>query len=208
MFRTFSSVQFSHSVMSDSLRPHELQHTRPPCPSPTPRVHPNPCPLSQWCHPTVSSSVVPFSCPQSFPASRSFQMSQFLLTSNSRPFRAAWPLEWHLWRVPVYSTALLQPLYSLMLLPGILCAQIFPWSVAPLHPLRSHLECSLPRGPLWPKQTPPHPTPAPKPRPMFLQPRAVLLPDLKNVLVIWWHAHRLSQGQGPCLSACLAFFST
>ena len=70
-------IQFSCSVMSDSLRPHEPQHTRPPCPSPTPEVHPNPCPLSQWCHPTISSSVVPFSsCLQSFPASGSFQMSQ------------------------------------------------------------------------------------------------------------------------------------
>ena len=77
-------VQFSHSVMSDSLWPHEPQHTRPPCPSPTPGVHPNPCPLSQWCHPTVSSSVVPFSsCPQSFPASGSFQMSQ-LSTSGGQ----------------------------------------------------------------------------------------------------------------------------
>ena len=65
-----SSVQFSCSVVSDSLWPHEQQHTRPPCPSPTPGVHPNPCPLSRWCHPTISSSVVPFSpCPQSFPAS-------------------------------------------------------------------------------------------------------------------------------------------
>ena len=73
----FSSVQFSHSLVSDSLWLHELQHARPPCPSPTPRVHPNPCPLSQWCHSTISSSVVPFSsCPQSFPASGSFQMSQ------------------------------------------------------------------------------------------------------------------------------------
>jgi len=71
------SVQFSRSVMSNSLRPHELQHARPPCPSPTPRVHPNSCASSQWCHPTISSSVVPFSsCPQSFPASGSFQMSQ------------------------------------------------------------------------------------------------------------------------------------
>ena len=71
------TVQFSCSVMSYSLRPHELQHARPPCPSPTPRVHSNPCPLSQWCHPTISSSVIPFSsCPQSFPASGSFQMSQ------------------------------------------------------------------------------------------------------------------------------------
>ena len=56
-----SSVQFSRSVVSNSLWPHELQYARPPCPSPTPRVHPNPCPLSQWCHPTISSSVVPFS---------------------------------------------------------------------------------------------------------------------------------------------------
>ena len=64
--------------MFNSLQPHELQHTRPPCPSPTPRVHPNPCPLSRWCHPTISSSVIPFSfCPQSLPASESFQMSQF-----------------------------------------------------------------------------------------------------------------------------------
>ena len=61
---TFSLVQFSRSVISDSLQPHELQHTRPPCPSPTPRVHPNPCPLCWWCHPTISSSVGPFSsCP-------------------------------------------------------------------------------------------------------------------------------------------------
>ena len=73
----FSSVQFSRSVVSDPLRPHGLQHARPPCPSPTPGVHPNSCPLSWWCHPTISSSAVPFSsCPQSFPASGSFQMSQ------------------------------------------------------------------------------------------------------------------------------------
>ena len=71
-----SSVQFSHSVVSHSLRPHEPQHIRPPCPSPTPGVHPNSCPSSRWCHPTISSSVVPFSsCPQSFPASASFQVS-------------------------------------------------------------------------------------------------------------------------------------
>ena len=71
------SVQFSRSVMSDSLWPHKPQHARPPGPSPTPGVHPNPCPLCRWCHPTISSSVVPFSSfPQSFPASGSFQMSQ------------------------------------------------------------------------------------------------------------------------------------
>ena len=73
----FSSVQFSRSVVSDSLRPHESQHTRPPCPSPTPGIHPDPRPSSQWCHPASSSSVVPFSsCPQSLPASESFPMSQ------------------------------------------------------------------------------------------------------------------------------------
>ena len=74
---------FSHSVMSDSLQPHETQHARPPCPSPTPRVHPNPCPLCWWCHPTISSSVVPFSsCPQSFPASGSFPMSQLFASGG------------------------------------------------------------------------------------------------------------------------------
>ena len=72
-----SSVQFSLSVVSDSLRPHESQHTRPPCPSPTPRVYPNSRPLSWWCHPAISSSVVPFSsCPLSLLASESFPMSQ------------------------------------------------------------------------------------------------------------------------------------
>ena len=70
----FSSVQFSHSVVSDSLRPHESQHARPPCPSPTPGVHPNSCVSSRWCHPAFSSSVIPFSSyPQSLPASESFQ---------------------------------------------------------------------------------------------------------------------------------------
>ena len=72
-----SSVQFSSSVVSDSLQPHELQHTRPPCPSPTPGVHSNSCPSSRWCHPAISSSVIPFSsCPQSLPAPESFPMSQ------------------------------------------------------------------------------------------------------------------------------------
>ena len=71
------SVQFSHSVVSDSLRHHESQHARPPCPSPTPGVHPDSRPSSQWCHPAISSSVIPFfSCPQSLPASESFPVSQ------------------------------------------------------------------------------------------------------------------------------------
>ena len=75
----FSSVQFSHSVVTDSLRPHELQHARPPCPSPTPRVHSDSRSSSQWCHPAISSWVVPFfSCPQSLPASESFPMSQLV----------------------------------------------------------------------------------------------------------------------------------
>ena len=81
----FSSVQFSRSVVSDSLRPHWPQHARSPCPSPTPGVHPNPCPLSRWCHPTISSSVIPFSsCPQSFPVSGSFQMSQLFESVGQR----------------------------------------------------------------------------------------------------------------------------
>ena len=79
----YQSVQFSHSVVSDSLRPHGLQHTRLPCPSPSPRVYSNSYPLSWWCHPTISSSVFPFSsCLQSFPASGSFQMSQFFTSGG------------------------------------------------------------------------------------------------------------------------------
>ena len=77
------SVQFSHSVVFNSLWPHRLQHARPPCPSPTPGVYLNPCPLSRWCHPTISSSVVPFSsCPQSLPASGSFPMSQLFASGG------------------------------------------------------------------------------------------------------------------------------
>ena len=76
-------LHFSHSVMSDSLQPHGLQHARPPCPSPTPRVYSNSCPLSPWCHPAISSSVIPFSsCLQSFPASGSFQISQFFTSGG------------------------------------------------------------------------------------------------------------------------------
>ena len=79
----WTSVHFSNSVVSDSLWPHEPQHARSPCPSPTPRVYPNSCPSSWWCHPTISSSVIPFSsCPQSFPASGSFQMSQFFASGG------------------------------------------------------------------------------------------------------------------------------
>ena len=106
----FSSVQFSHSVMSDSLQPHESQHTRPPCPSPTPGVQSNSCPSRRWCHPAISSSVVPFSsCPQSLPASKSFPMSQ-LFTRGGQSIGVSalasflpkntqdlFPLEWTSW---------------------------------------------------------------------------------------------------------------
>ena len=82
----FSSVKFSCSVVSDSLRPHESQHARPPCPSPTPGVHSDSRPSSQWCHPAISSSVIPFSsCPQSLPASESFPMSQLFSWGGQSP---------------------------------------------------------------------------------------------------------------------------
>ena len=85
LLHQFSSVQFSHSVVSNSLQPHELQHARPPRPSPTPGIHPNSCPSSQWCHPTISSSVILFSsCLQSFPASGSFSMSQLFASGGQR----------------------------------------------------------------------------------------------------------------------------
>ena len=81
---THYSIQFGSVAQScPTLRPHELQHSRPPCPSPTPGVYPNSCPSSQWCHPTISSSGVPFSsCPQCFPASGSFLMSQFVASNG------------------------------------------------------------------------------------------------------------------------------
>ena len=82
-FYKFSAVQFSRSVVSDSLRPHELQHASPPCPSPTPGVYSNSCPMSRRCHPTISSSVIPFSsCPQSLPASGSFPVSQLFASGG------------------------------------------------------------------------------------------------------------------------------
>ena len=83
------SVQFSHSVVSDSLQPRGLQHARPPCPSPTPGAYSNSCPLSRWCHLTISASVIPFSSHlQSFPASGSFPMSQFF-TSGGQSIRVS-----------------------------------------------------------------------------------------------------------------------
>jgi len=102
-----ASVQFSHSVVSDSLRPHESQHARPPYPSPTPGVHPDSCPSSQWCHPAISSSVIPFSsCPQSLPASESFPMSQlFTWGSQTTGVSAlAWHHYNHLYQVYYFSS--------------------------------------------------------------------------------------------------------
>ena len=83
LLASLSSVQFNHSVMSDSLWLHGLKHARPPCPLSTPRAYSNSCPLSRWYHPTISSSAIPFSsCLQSFPATGSFPMSQFLLSGG------------------------------------------------------------------------------------------------------------------------------
>ena len=105
-----SSIQFSRSVVSDSLRPHESQHTRPPCPSPSPGLHSNSHTSSRWCHPAISSSVIPFSsCPQSLPASESFPMSQLfawggqstgvsaLASSLPKKFQGWSPSEWTGW---------------------------------------------------------------------------------------------------------------
>ena len=136
--------------MSNSLQPHELQHARPPCPSPTPGVHSNPCPLSRWCHPTISSSVIPFSfCPQSFPALGSFQMSQFssvpfshsVVSYSLRPHESqharppcpsptpgvhsnSRPSNW--WRHPAISSSLL---------PFSSCTQSLPASIFPMSQL-------------------------------------------------------------------------
>ena len=92
----FSSVQFNCSVVSNSLQPHEPQQVRPPCLPPTPRVHPNPCPLSQWCHPTISSIIYFSSFPQSFPASGSSQMSEFF-TSGGQSLEFQLQHQFHQW---------------------------------------------------------------------------------------------------------------
>ena len=120
IFETLDSVQFSCSVLSDSLWPHEPQYSRPPCPSQTPRVHPNPCPSSRWCHPTLSSSVIPcLLCLQSFPASGFFQVSQFFASGGQNigvstsasvlPMNIQdwFPLGWTIW-ISLQSKGLLQ----------------------------------------------------------------------------------------------------
>ena len=100
----FGSIKFSRSVVSNSLQPHEPQHARPPCPSPAARIYPNTCPLSRWCHPTISSSVIRFSSyPQSFPASESFPVSQLFASggqsfsispSNEHPGLISFRMDW------------------------------------------------------------------------------------------------------------------
>ena len=94
IFNIFSSVRFSRSVVPKSLWPHGLQDTRPPCPAPNRGAYPNSCPLSRWCHPTISSSVIPFTCLQSFPTSGSFQMSQLFASGgqNTRVSALTWVL--------------------------------------------------------------------------------------------------------------------
>ena len=144
MISSFYSVQFSHSVLSDSLQPHEVQHVKPPCPLQSPRVYPNSCPLSWWCHPTISSSVVPFSFyPQSFPASGSFPMSQLFASGGQSIGVSAsksvppmntqdWsPLGWTGWislqsqaLARVFSNSTLQPLAIQLLFSSLYCSWI------------------------------------------------------------------------------------
>ena len=155
----FGSVQFSCSCPT-LLWPHELQHARPPCPSPTPRAYPNTCPLSRWCHPTISSSVIPFSsCPQSFPSSSSFQMSQlFTWDGQSTGVSAStsvlpmntqdWsPLGWTGW-ISLQSKGLSR-VFSKQRLMLLLTRQCFPCRLmyqVSLISLTNLLECF--RGPL------------------------------------------------------------
>ena len=131
LFHSFSSVQFSYSVVSYSLWPHESQHARLPCPSPTPRVYSNSCPLSQWCHLVISSSVVPFSCPQSLPASGSFPMSQLF----------AWGGQ----SIGVSASASLHTCSSLSAHPYSCISMhlpIYPFSIHPFIHLTQHLQSS------------------------------------------------------------------
>ena len=131
-----SSVHFSRSLMSDSLRPHGLQHARPPCPSPTPRVYSNSCPLSGWCHPTISSFLVSFSSRlQSFPASGSFQMSQFFTSGGQSIGVSAsksvlpmniqdwFPLGWTVW-ISLLSKGLSRVFSNITVKKHQFCAQV------------------------------------------------------------------------------------
>ena len=147
MYRHPLSVQFRHSVVSDSLWPHESQHARPPCPSPTPRVYSNSCPLSRWCRPAISSSVVPFSfCPQSLPASGSFLMSQlFAWGGQSTRVSASasvlpmntqdWSLGWTGW-ISLQSKGLSRVFSNITVQKHqFFGAQLSSQSNSPMHPL-------------------------------------------------------------------------
>ena len=145
LYLLLSSVQLSHAVVSESLWPHELQHARPPCPSPTPRVHPNPCPSSWWCHPTISSSVIPFSsCPQSFPTSGFSQVSQLfasggqsigvsasksVLPMNIQDWSPLWWTDW----TSLLSKGLSRVFSNTTVQKSILRCSAF-FTVQPLHP--------------------------------------------------------------------------
>ena len=160
-FLCIRSDQISCSVVSNSLWPHELQHARPPCPSPTPGVHSDSCPSSKWCHPAISSSVVPFSsCPQSLPTSESFLMSQLFAwggqstgVSASASFfpkkSQGWsPLEWTGWiSLQLYFTHIY--VYTYTFIPGegtgnhsSIVAWRIPWTEEPgeLHTVHGHKE--------------------------------------------------------------------
>ena len=140
-----NSVQFSRSVVSDSLWPHGPQHARPPCPSPTPGVYSDSCPSRQWCHPTISSSVVPFSsCLQSFPASGSFQMSQLFASGGQSIGISAstsvlpmniqdwFPLGWTGW-ISLQSKGLPRVFSSTTVQNQFFCAQLSLWSNSHVH---------------------------------------------------------------------------
>ena len=138
-------LQFSRSVVSDSLRPHGLQHSRLPCPSPTPGAHSDPHPSSRWCHPTVSPSVIPFtSCPQSFPASGSSQMSQLLAsggqTSGASASASVFPMNLQEWfplgltsLIPLQSKELSRVLSNTAVQKHQFFAQPSLWSNSPIH---------------------------------------------------------------------------
>ena len=132
--------QFSNSVVSDSLRPHKPQHARSPCPSPTPRVYSNSCPSSWWCNPTISSSVIPSSCFQSFPTSESFPMSQLLapggqsigvlVSTSVLPMNTQdwFPLRWTVW-IPLQSKRLLRAFSNTTVQKHqFFCTQLSLWS--------------------------------------------------------------------------------
>ena len=150
LFIFFSSVQFSHSVRSDSLWYHEPQHARPACPSPTRRVYSNSCPLSRWCHPTISSSVVPFSPLQSFPASGAFQVSQLFAWGGQSTGVSAWasvlpmntqdwsPLGWAGW-ISAQSKGLARVFPSISAMVVYVCQWDFSLSPSSSPAMATHL---------------------------------------------------------------------